>query len=61
MRVGLNSMSQETIDFGTNNSICQAAGCLAKAKMKIFLNVGRYGIVSILVCESCLPKFQGVQ
>jgi hypothetical protein len=42
----------------SNNSICEAVGCHAKAIDKIAVKVGTLGVISLLLCGDCKGKFQ---
>ena len=40
--------------------ICEASGCFAKATDKITVKVGTLGVISLLLCNDCVSKFQEV-
>ncbi|MFZ0514817.1 MAG: hypothetical protein WAM14_24660 [Candidatus Nitrosopolaris sp.] len=42
---------------GLKETVCEAVGCYSTAKIKLYLRVGRKGILHVFVCESCVPKF----
>jgi hypothetical protein len=52
-------MSQENIDPIVNNSsVCEAAGCFAKATVMIEVKVGERGIIPLSLCSKCVNKFE---
>jgi hypothetical protein len=44
-----------------NNLIYEAAGCFEKATDKIAIKVGSLGVITLLLCSNCVPKFQDVE
>ncbi len=50
-------MDDEIIDLQLNNSICEAVECFAKAATEIRIPVGKLGLLKLLVCNNCIPKF----
>jgi hypothetical protein len=48
-------------DIELNNPICEATGCLEKATDNITIKVGSLGIITLLLCSNCVPKFQEVE
>jgi hypothetical protein len=50
-------MNKETSFSNLNKNTCEAIGCLAKATIKIPVQVGQLGIISLHVCKDCLSKF----
>ena len=54
-------MNTEVLDFQVNNPICEATGCLEKATDKIMVKVGSLGVITLLLCSNCVPKFQEVE
>ena len=52
-------MSQEIIDSGVNNSICEASECSAKATIEITVKVGQQGVIPLHLCKKCVNKFAG--
>ncbi|MGA7898590.1 MAG: hypothetical protein WCA39_06965 [Nitrososphaeraceae archaeon] len=51
-------MSAYNNDLETNNSICEAAGCFARATNKIRVKAGAQKVISLLLCNGCVTKFQ---
>jgi len=51
-------MDKYTYDLELNNAICEAAGCCAKATDKIKVRAGNQKVISLLLCNQCVPKFQ---
>jgi len=51
-------MAHSTIGSELNNHICDATGCFAKATTKIDMKVGKNGIISLELCNSCVAKFE---
>jgi hypothetical protein len=45
-------------DADANNLICEAVGCSARATEKIAVKVGTLGVISLLLCNDCVSKFQ---
>jgi hypothetical protein len=41
-----------------NDEICEAFGCCEKAVTEIKVDAGKFGIVTLFVCERCIGKFQ---
>jgi len=44
-----------------HNIICEASGCSAEATDKIAVKVGTLGVISLLLCNNCVSKFQEVR
>lgn len=51
-------MSRYNNDPELNNLICEAAGCFARATDKIKVKVGAQKVISLLLCNDCVSKFQ---
>jgi len=51
-------MDNYTYDLELNNVICEAVGCCAKATDKIEVRAGNQKVISLLLCNHCVPKFQ---
>lgn len=45
-------------DTELNSFICEAVGCSARATNTIEVKVGTLGIISLLLCNDCISKFQ---
>lgn len=43
------------------NVTCEAAGCDSKARDKVIVKVGNLGVITLLLCSNCVPKFQEVE
>ena len=41
--------------------ICDASGCSKKATVRIAVEVGNLGAISLMLCRDCIPKFQEVE
>jgi hypothetical protein len=48
-------------DADVINPICEATGCFEKATNNIPIKVGSLGIITLLLCSNCVPKFQEVE
>ncbi|HEY7570393.1 MAG TPA: hypothetical protein VH796_03390 [Nitrososphaeraceae archaeon] len=53
-------MNTKVLDFQVNNRICEADGCIAKATNEIKVNAGPQKVISLLLCNDCISKFQEV-
>jgi hypothetical protein len=42
----------------SNKDICNAFGCSNKSTEKIDVSVGKYGTITLEVCQFCINKFQ---
>lgn len=42
------------------SAICEAAGCYSKAVYRIAVRVGNLGAIPLLLCSSCITKFEEV-
>jgi hypothetical protein len=51
-------MNTEELDFQVKNPICEATGCFKNATDKIVVKTGNLGVISLLLCRDCIPKFQ---
>jgi hypothetical protein len=51
-------MSQETIELGLINSICEAAGCSNKATVLLSVKVGPERTIQLSLCKDCVSKFE---
>ena len=54
-------MDDKYTDADANNLICEATGCFEKATNNITIKVGSLGIITLLLCSNCVPKFQEVE
>ena len=36
-------------------------GCDSKARDKVIVKVGNLGVITLLLCSNCVPKFQEVE
>jgi hypothetical protein len=43
------------------SATCEAAGCYSKAVYRIAVKVGNLGAIPLLLCSSCVTKFQDVK
>ena len=50
-------MVKQIIDTRLNNDLCEAAGCFADATTEIHVKVGDLGTIPLMLCESCVTKF----
>jgi hypothetical protein len=50
-------MTQNNIPSELYNSICEAVGCFAIAESEVRIPVGNLGLLKLLVCNNCIPKF----
>ena len=41
--------------------ICEATGCFEKATDKLLVKVGSLGVIPLLLCSNCVPKFLEVE
>ena len=53
-------MTNNNIDIELNNLICEAEGCSAKATNEIKAKAGPQKVISLLLCNDCVSKFQEV-
>ena len=44
-----------------NNLICEAEECFAKVTNEIKVRVGPQKVISLLLCNDCISKFQEIQ
>jgi hypothetical protein len=51
-------MNKEILDFQVNKTICEAVGCFVRATNRIDVKVGKKGIISLDLCDSCVKKFE---
>ncbi len=54
-------MDNNNTDADANNFMCEATGCFEKATDKIAIKVGSLGVITLLLCSNCIPKFQEVE
>lgn len=54
-------MSQEIIELGLINSICEAVGCSNKATVQLAVNAGRERTIQLFLCKGCVCKFEDPQ
>ena len=54
-------MDKYTYDLELNNAICEAVECYARATEKIEVRAGPQKVISLLLCNDCLSKFQEVR
>ncbi|MGA9840923.1 MAG: hypothetical protein WBP64_03705 [Nitrososphaeraceae archaeon] len=54
-------MDNNYTDADANNLICEATGCFEKATNNIPIKVGSLGVITLLLCSNCVPKFQEVE
>jgi hypothetical protein len=50
-------MNNTIIKAQINNHICYAVNCNRKATNVIELDVGKFGLIPILLCNNCISKF----
>jgi hypothetical protein len=53
-------MTINNTDTELNNLICEAEGCSAKATNEIKAKAGPQKVISLLLCNDCVSKFQEV-
>ena len=53
-------MDNYTYDLELNNVICEATECFARATEKIEVRAGPQKVISLLLCNDCISKFQEV-
>jgi hypothetical protein len=51
-------MSQEIVELGLNNSICEAVGCSNKATVQLAVDVGLGRTIQLSLCKDCVSKFE---
>jgi hypothetical protein len=51
------STNSDIIGKDVNKQICHAFGCSQHASKKINVDVGRFGTISLSLCENCSGKF----
>lgn len=51
------STTNDIIGKDANKQICHAFGCFQQASKKIIVDVGKFGTISLSLCENCLGKF----
>lgn len=49
--------THEKICKDANKQICNALGCSQYAIKKIIVDVGKFGSISLSLCENCVGKF----
>jgi hypothetical protein len=54
-------MSSNHSDADAINPICDVTGCFEKATDNITIKVGSLGVITLLLCSNCVPKFQEVE
>ena len=47
-----------SLELQSGIEICEASGCFARATNKITVEVGPRGVISLLLCNNCVSKFQ---
>jgi hypothetical protein len=52
-------MDNYTYDLEINN-LCDAAGCYARATNEIKVKAGPQKVISLLLCNDCVSKFEEV-
>ena len=45
-------------DQESYNLICEATGCFERATNKIIVKAGAQKVISLLLCNGCVTKFQ---
>jgi hypothetical protein len=55
---GCRVMSKNYLSKDVNKEICNAFGCSEKATEKINLSAGKFGEISLNLCDKCIKKFQ---
>ena len=53
-------MSTYSNDAELYNVICEAVGCCAKATDKLEVKAGIQKVISLLLCNDCISKFEEV-
>jgi hypothetical protein len=56
-RIGVHSMTQNSLYSDIYNDMCEAANCFKKATTKIDLKVGNKGVITLDLCNSCIARF----
>ena len=51
------STTNDIIGKDANKQICNALGCSQHASKKIIVDVGKFGTISLSLCENCVGKF----
>jgi hypothetical protein len=51
-------MSKQYFSKETNKQICHGFGCQEKAIAKIDVSAGKYGTITLDLCDSCMKLFQ---
>jgi hypothetical protein len=56
------SSSHESVERGSNHEhlekyTCEAAGCESTAARQINVSAGKFGKITLFVCEQCVSKF----
>jgi len=51
------STTDDIIGKDANKQICYALGCSQQAIKKIIVDVGKFGTISLSLCENCIDKF----
>lgn len=51
------STINDIIGKDANKQICHALGCSKHANKKIIVDVGKFGNISLSLCENCVGKF----
>ena len=53
-------MNKEILDIQNRNEVCDAVGCSARASKKIEVIAGPQKVISLLLCNNCVSRFQEV-
>ena len=51
------SIPNNKLGIEINKQICEAIDCFKTATDEISLNLGKFGKISLFLCQECLPKF----
>ena len=51
-------MNKYNISNQISNLICEANGCKNNATEEIKINGGKFGQISLFLCEECISKFK---
>jgi hypothetical protein len=51
-------MNHNTLASDHYKELCEAAGCFAKAENEVRIRVGELGVMLLLICNNCMPKFR---
>jgi protein-arginine kinase activator protein McsA len=58
--IGVEILNSNIISSDTNEYVCEAIDCKAKARVTITVNLGDKGSISLYLCEKCRSRFSDI-